>query len=147
MSLWLGVDYGLERWGVAISAPDENMVFPLCTLVLASFHNRAGMLNKLVELAMQHRVSGLVIGLPLHENGDENLTCSQVRNIVKRIKRRLPSLSFYFMPELLSSYEAAHDLRACGCYGKRFKAALDQVAACRILESFLAQPPGHRNPA
>lgn len=140
MAVWLGIDYGIERCGLACTDPSAHVVFPLATLCLASYGNRKALLDAMAQLALKKNVQNLVLGLPVFEDGTENETCRQIRNVAKRIQRRLP-LPLYFMPETLSSYEAEQALLATGCRGAKKKAVLDQVAACRILESFLAQPP------
>lgn len=104
------------------------------------------LLDRLAALARENSATALVLGLPLLEDGSESLTCRQVRNVAARIRRRLP-LPMFFMPELLSSHEAQCELLAAGCRGHKLKAALDQLAACHILESFLALPPERRRAA
>ncbi len=146
LAVWLGIDYGLARCGLALSTPDERLVYPLATLDFASFHNRKNLLDHLAALASKHETQNIVLGLPLLLDGAESLTCAQIRNAAKRIKRRLP-LPMFFMSEYLSSQEAERDLLAAGLTGKKMKAVLDQAAACRILESFLAQPLERRQAA
>lgn len=139
MVKYLAIDYGLERTGVAISDPQGRLAFPLATLRLSEFSDRAALLDALAALSRKNGAQALVIGLPLHTDGSENLMVRQVRNIAKRLSRRLP-LPLYWMPETLSSEEARCDLQECGLRGDKLKKALDQQAACRILSSFLAQP-------
>lgn len=138
MPKFLAVDYGLERTGLAVTNPEGQIAFPLETLKLQDFGKRAKLLDALAALAMREKAEEIVIGLPLYEDGRENLRCQQVRNITERLKRRLP-LPFYFMPEILSSRQAAEDLRHIK-NRRRLAQIVDQQAACRILESFLAQP-------
>ena len=66
--------------------------------------------------------------------------------MTRRLQRRIP-LPFYFMSEELSSEEAWDDLRAAGLDARRRRTVLDQQAAVRILESFLALAPQQRRPA
>lgn len=139
----LGIDYGQERVGLAISDSEGHIVLPLATLTLAQFGARAALLDALCARATSEAVEQIVVGLPLYEDGGENLSCRQVRNFVKRLKRRL-SLPMFYMPELLSSAEAREDLLAAGIRGAKLKAVLDQQAACNILSSFLAQPFNRR---
>lgn len=136
---FLGIDYGQERTGLAISDPEGKVVFPLATLALAQYRKRSSLLDALAGLAREKEIEIVVLGLPLLENGGESLTTAQVRNVAPRIQRRL-GLPMYFMPELLSTDDAKRELLKIGVTGKKFKAALDQVAACHILQTFLAQP-------
>lgn len=143
MPKFLAIDYGLERTGLAISDPDARIAFPLRTLSLSRHGTRKRQLDALANVAQETGAEAIVIGLPLHCDGSENLMVRQTRNMAERLKRRLP-LPFYWMPEILSSEEAIADLKECGLRGKKLKSVVDQQAACRILSSFLAQPEHER---
>lgn len=136
---FLGIDYGQERTGLALSDPGGRLAFPLATLSLAQFgQRRALLLDAVAEVAHERAIDAAVLGLPLLESGGETLTTAQVRNIAPRLQRRL-GVPMYFMPELLSTDAARKKLLEIGVRGKKLKAALDQAAACQILLSFLAQ--------
>ena len=143
--IFLAVDYGLERVGLAFSDPDEKLAFPAGQIDLASQGSRKAVLDKIVAIAREKNAAAIVLGLPLAENGEDSLTTRQVRNAAQRIARRA-GLPLYQMPEFLSSFEAAGDLRACGIGRRKAKNYLDQQAACRILQSFLDQPAAKRRP-
>jgi putative holliday junction resolvase len=142
------IDYGLARTGLAVSDPEGIMAFPRKTLELERLGSRKALLAALVEAVLAEGAQAVVLGLPLHKDGAESLTTRQVKNIAARLQRRLhehqPALPLYFMPEFLSSEEAAADLAAAGLAPKQRKAVLDQQAAVRILESFLALPEHRR---
>lgn len=135
----LGIDYGLERTGLALSNPEGTIAFPLCQLSLAGFGARKFLLDEIAALARQNNAGAIVMGLPLLENGEESETTRQIRNAAKKIQRR-SGLPLHFMPELLSTFEAMQDLREAGRSRKSVKNILDQQAACRILQSFLDRP-------
>ena len=142
----MSVDYGLARTGLAVSDPDGRMAFPLATLRLQDYADRKLFLAALAEKIIETGAEGVVMGLPLTQDGEESLITRQVRNVTQRLKRRVP-LPFYFMSELLSSEAAERELREVGRTGRRCKAVLDQQAAVRILESFLSLSPDQRRPA
>lgn len=137
---YMGIDYGLERTGLAISNPEGTLAFPLCQLSLADFGARKPLLDEIAALALRNGVAVLVMGLPLRENGEESETTRQIRNAAERIRRRA-NLPLEFMPELLSTFEAMQDLAECGKTRASAKKILDQQAACRILQSYLNHPP------
>ncbi len=143
---WLGIDYGLERTGIAACDPEGVLAYPLKTLRLAEFSGRKALLDALADLALREGVGAAVMGLPLLDGGGDSLTTRQVRRVAERLKRRL-SVPLYFMPEFLSSEEAWSDLREAGVRRSRRGAVLDQQAAVRILQSFLALSPDQRMPA
>lgn len=142
----MAVDYGLQRVGLAISDSHGTLAFPLATLTLRGCGTRGQLLDAIVQKAVQEGAEGVIMGLPLHEDGTDSLTTRQVRNVTARLKRRL-LVPVYYMPEYLSSEEALADLREAGLKGKKLLAALDQQAACRILLSFLNQPHDRRRQA
>ena len=140
------VDYGLARTGLAVSDPEGRLAFPLRTLRLADHPDRKALLDALAQAILAAGAEAVVMGLPLLADGGESLTTRQVRNVTRRLQRRIP-LPFYFMSEELSSEEAWDDLRAAGLDARRRRTVLDQQAAVRILESFLALAPQQRRPA
>ncbi|MDR2744537.1 MAG: Holliday junction resolvase RuvX [Desulfovibrio sp.] len=140
---YVGIDYGLVRTGLAVSDPEGRMAFPLTTLSLRDFPDRKALLAVLAARIAEAGAAAVVMGLPLHADGSESETAKQVRNVTKRIRRRI-ALPVYFMPELLSSEEAFWDMRQAGVRADRLRAVLDQQAAVRILASFLSLPPDRR---
>ncbi len=135
----VGVDFGLERTGVAATDPDGILAYPLETLVLTREGSRKALLASLAALIARERAEAVVVGLPLMPDGTESLTTRQIRNMAARLQRRV-ACPCLFMNELLSSEAAATDLREAGVRRSRVKAVLDQQAAVRILESYLSQP-------
>lgn len=133
------IDYGLVRTGLAVSDPDGVLAYPLATLDLGRFPSRKAFLEELARRVREEAPGIVVVGLPLMDDGSETLTTRQVRNFVQRLLHRV-DVPVVLMPELLSSYEAECDLAELGVTGKKRKAVLDQQAAVRILESYLASP-------
>ena len=140
---YLCIDYGQARTGVAVSDAEGRMAFPRCTLVRGPQTPRRAFWEGLLACLATEAPGALVVGLPLHEDGGDSLTTRQVRNFAASLQRRC-SLPVYLMPELLSSQAAQSDLAACGLAPRKHKAVLDQQAAVRILESFLADPERER---
>ncbi len=135
----LCIDYGLTRTGIAVTDTGGSMAFPRCTIHSPPQSKRSVFFEKLLEQINIELPHAIVVGLPLLEDGTDSLTTKQIRNFVARLKRRT-ELPIYLMPEFLSSAEASLDLRNCNLPGHKHKAVLDQQAAVRILESFLADP-------
>lgn len=139
MPKYLGIDYGLERVGLALSDPDGRMAIPWRILKLSEYGSRKKQLDALAEMGRAYGIEALVIGLPLHSNGTESEMSRQARNAGERIRHRL-DVPAYLMPEFLSSFEAARDLGELEQKGHRQRGVLDAQAACRILASFIDQP-------
>ena len=140
---YLALDYGLKRVGVAVSDPEGRMAFPRCTLARDT---RDGFFSELLALLERERPDAVVLGLPLHVDGTECLTTRQVRNFAASLKRRM-ALPLYWIDEALTSRQAESDLREAGLSARAIKQVVDQQAAVRILETFLAQPENRQTPA
>lgn len=138
MARFMGIDYGLERTGLAVSDLEEKLVFPLETIYFKDFPRRKDFFDALARKIYDEKIDAIVWGLPLSLDGKENLMCAQVRNAAKKLARRT-ELPFFFMPETLSSFEAEKELNELGINRKKLKGFLDQKAACNILESYLRQ--------
>jgi putative Holliday junction resolvase len=137
---YLAVDYGTRRVGIAASDPGGIMAFPCCTLRVTT---RARLFAELAACLERENPDAIVVGLPLRLDGTESLTTRQARNFVRRLKHRAQQPVFW-MDELLSTHEARQDLHAAGKTGTALTDAVDQQAACRILERFLAQAKERR---
>ena len=133
--VYAGIDYGLERTGLAVSDPSERLVFPVATYVLHDYRNRSELLDALAGTIQERGCGACVFGLPL-KDGAETEMSRIVRNASKRLQRRT-ALPLFFFDETLSSEEALQDLRVCRVPVSKRKAVLDQQAAVRILETFL----------
>jgi putative Holliday junction resolvase len=82
----LGIDYGERRVGIALSDPTATIAQPLTVLV-----RRAGKrqpVHAIAELAAQHEVEHIVIGLPLTLAGDENEWTREIRDFGEKLSAR-----------------------------------------------------------
>lgn len=133
---YIAVDYGLKRVGLAVCDTQTGFVFPLCTLDRSIKKTFFENFSALVE---EHKPSAFIVGLPLHDDGSPCITTNRVKNFAASLARRYPQ-PIYFTKELLSSFDAEYDMRAQGITAKKIKEKVDQEAAVRILETFLANP-------
>ncbi len=81
----IGVDWGARRTGVAISDENREFVFVREPIVSKSEDD---LINKLVELIVAERVSGVVMGLPLYMDGTESGTTNMVRAFANNLANR-----------------------------------------------------------
>lgn len=139
---YLAIDYGVKRTGVAVTDAGGRMAFPRRTVHMTT---RERFFAELTACLEEEAPAAIVVGLPLSMDGTDSLTTRQARKFVERLKRRT-DVPVYWMNEQLSSHEAESDLRAAGA-GRKIRELVDQQAACRILESFLAQPEDKRSRA
>ncbi len=130
---FIGIDYGLARTGLALSDPQGCLAFPLATVKMTTRKEYFDSLTRLIE---REQPCGLVVGLPLREDGSDSLTTRQARNFADSLQRRV-ALPIFLVSEYLSSHEAECQMREAGAKAGTIRAKLDQQAAVRILQSFL----------
>ncbi|MDE5831516.1 MAG: Holliday junction resolvase RuvX [Desulfovibrio sp.] len=145
MTKFLGIDYGLERTGLAAADDGGGPAFPLAVLSLKNYPNRDALIDALAEIAAKEKAEAIVIGLPLDEDGGETERSVIARNFAKRLKSRV-DLPFYLVSEYLSSFEAWNELASSGVKFRKRKKVLDQAAAMKILEYFFEIPEDERTP-
>jgi len=88
MGVILAIDYGQKRLGLALS--DEHGVtsrpFAIWTRI-----NRRRDLARLRELARQHAVRQIVVGLPLHLDGTQSEMSEEAKGFAARVEKALAS--------------------------------------------------------
>lgn len=132
----LGIDYGERRVGLAISDPSGTIAQPLPVLL-----RRAGKrapVQALADLAAQHEVEHVVIGLPLTLAGDDSEWTHEVRAFGEKLAGRA-GVGVTFADERMTSVAAERAVRALGLNRRERerKERVDAAAAVLILQAFL----------
>ena len=140
----MGIDFGERRTGIALSDPTGTLASPLETL-----ERRPGKrppLKALEEIAREHEVVHLVIGLPLDLKGEETAWCAEVRRAGDELGRRLGTPVDY-LDERFSSVRAGRAVREIGLpKGEREKKdRVDRAAAALILQAWLDRKKAPRS--
>jgi putative Holliday junction resolvase len=130
----LGVDVGSVRVGVAISDPDGVLATPLVTL-RRDVQDRTD-LARLVELAAEHEVVEIVVGLPTTLSGRAGPAAEAAQAYAAEL-RQLADLPVTMVDERLSTVAAERTLAERGVRGRRRRAVVDQAAAVLILQGRL----------
>ncbi|MCB5186370.1 Holliday junction resolvase RuvX [Methylobacillus gramineus] len=128
----LGFDFGEKRIGVAIGEHMLGIARPLLTIEAEANDRRFGMIANLIT---EWQPVILIVGLPLHLNGEEHALTLLCRKFSRRLEGRF-SLPVIMIDERLSSAEASQTLNERGIFGRKQKPMLDQVAAQHILQSY-----------
>ena len=132
--MWiLGLDVGDVRVGLAIANTTTKLVKAENTLIRAK--NQA--LDAIIRLCAERSITQIIVGLPLSEDGSENLQCERVRAFVRRISKR-SQLSIRYVDEYLSSQEAEQRLIDQNQHRPIIKEQIDAYAAVIILERYFA---------
>lgn len=121
----LGIDYGRERVGLAISDEAGHHVFPRQTL---SNHGPQKLLAELRSVIAAENVERIVAGLPLTLRGEIGLQATEVQSAMRELSGQL-GIPVEFEDERMSS--ALADRFPESSYSR------DSLAAAAILESYL----------
>ena len=122
MTRWMGLDVGDKRVGVSISDPLLMLASPLGVFLRSEAEQR------ILKLTEEHRISKIVVGLPLNDDGTENEQCLKVKAFCRRLGRRTP-VEIAYIDEYGSTCESIDLLKAGGG-----TTGVDAAAACLILE-------------
>lgn len=129
----LGFDFGVKRIGVAVGDLELGLAHPLTTVMGESNDQRFGAIEALLK---EWQPTLAVVGLPAYLDGEEHEMSARCRRFAHQLEGRF-GLKVVLVDERLSSAAASEDLNEIGVRGRRQKVMLDQVAAQRILQSYL----------
>lgn len=136
MPRYLGVDYGERRIGVALSDPSATIAQPLPTLPRRK--GKRPPVAKLIAIIAEHDVAGIVVGLPLSLDGEENEWTREVRAFGEKLGTRADR-PVAFIDERMTSVSAERAVRSIGLprRERERKERIDAAAAVLILQSYL----------
>ena len=129
----LGFDFGIKRIGVAVGDTILALAHPLTTVLGESNDQRFGEIESLLK---EWCPALVVVGLPAYADGVEHEMSARCRRFAHQLEGRF-GLKVVLVDERHSSTAASEDLTEAGVRGRKQKAVLDQVAAQRILQSYL----------
>jgi len=82
---WMAVDHGTRRLGIAFSDETETIATPW-----GVWPNEGDpTVLRLAELARDHEVGAIVVGLPRHDDGNESATAPQARALAAALRKAL----------------------------------------------------------
>ena len=107
----IGVDWGAKRMGVAVS--DESREFVFLRQVEERTGQSAGIIDRIIEIIVAEKITGVVIGLPTHADGTDSDTTRHVREFAEKVSVAV-SVPIGFIDERLTSAEAEEYVGALG---------------------------------
>ena len=129
----LGLDFGDKTIGIAVSDKSKTIATPIITI------KRKGILKdieKLLSILEEYDVGGVILGLPLSLDGNENERTEKVRNFANELKK-CNDIKIAFQDERYSSDVIYKELRKSSISKDKIKKKIDQMAASYILQGFL----------
>lgn len=128
----IGIDWGLRRCGVAISDENRDFVFVRPQL---NVKTQDELIQKILGIISDDKICGVVIGLPLYNDGSDSDTTIKVREFAKMLESKT-DLSIIFVEENLTSASAQAEIGRKSI--TKIKQELDSVSAKIILENAIA---------
>ena len=89
------------------------------------------------ELVAKTGIKELVIGLPLHLNGEMSEMAQNCLRFKDALLKEDPTLKIEMFDERLSTVSAHNSLSARGVNHETRKASVDRIAACVILDTYI----------
>jgi putative Holliday junction resolvase len=130
---WLSLDLGKVRIGVALSDSLGITAQPLLVLKSAGTQQDIIAIGKLIN---EHKVTQVIVGLPLNMDGTESSTTQKVRDFTGKLMQKL-SVPVYFVDERLTSKQAERLMIEGNVRRDERRQKIDKVAAALILQSAL----------
>jgi putative Holliday junction resolvase len=131
----LAVDWGERRIGLALSDETQTLAQPLATLTRRT--GKRFPMAQLVDLVNRHRVTGIIVGLPLDETGAEGDAAHAAKALADDIKRRVGDLEVTMWDERMTTARVLAAVREMGGSTRGRKADLDAMAAALLLQHYL----------
>lgn len=130
----LGIDFGDARVGIAVS--DLLGITAQGVKTLKNTGTKK-LLSELREVLEEYKPEKIVIGLPKNMDGSEGFRVDATKKFAENLKGIYDG-EIVFWDERMSSLGAKRYLNETNTRGKKRKAVLDTVAACIILEGYMA---------
>ncbi|WP_170337969.1 Holliday junction resolvase RuvX [Ruegeria arenilitoris] len=133
MQALMGLDLGEKTIGVAVSDRMRGVASPLETVRRKKFKLDSA---RILEIAADREIVGIVLGLPMNMDGSEGPRCQSTRAFARNLSQ-LTDIPIGFWDERLSTVAAEKALLEADTTRKRRGQVIDHVAAGYILQGAL----------
>ena len=137
--VWLGIDLGDARVGLALSDPGITLAHPAGNIQVYGDSFRA--LDEVVDVIEDESVDHVVVGLPLLLSGEEGKSAKKARrwtvNLEKRLRVAVDDENYALkeVDERLTTVTAHHQLFDAQVGGRKHRPMVDQQSAVVILQT------------
>ena len=128
--VWLGVDVGTVRVGVARSDPSGILASPVTTL-------GPDQTAELAAMVTEYEAVGVVVGLPRTLRNQEGASALMAREFGAALAGLIAPRPVHYVDERLTTVSAERKLAAQGVRGRARRAVVDQAAAVELLQHWL----------
>lgn len=130
----LGVDFGDTRTGLAVSDTSRFLASGIGYVSPGGIEKTA---DKVAEVAREHCVVAVVVGLPKNMDGSEGFRAERCRQFAALLEERLEGVSVLMMDERMTTMSASRYLNETNTRGKKRKGVIDTLSAQIILQNAL----------
>jgi putative Holliday junction resolvase len=130
----LAVDWGEVRIGLALSDETQTLATPLETLVRR--RGKRFPMARFLELVGDHRPAGVIVGLPLTGEGEEESSAAAARELAGELTER-SGLPVELWDERMSTARALATIREQGGSTRGRREDVDSLAAAVLLQHYL----------
>lgn len=130
----VSIDYGFARMGLAIS--DERRVIATSLGAIKAEKGGAANARKVLQALATYEVDEIVLGLPLHMDGNKGFMVDEVHYFLNCLKQMI-ACPIVTWDERLSTVQADRMLRETSLSRKKRSQVIDGVTAVIILQSYL----------
>lgn len=131
----LGIDYGQARAGIAIT--DELRITVQGLRTINHNGNDKKLLAELDEIMSQYEIDTIVVGMPLHMNGDKSIRAEVTEKFIHKLKCKYNKINIVSQDERLTTVQAHRTMNDLQINQKRKKELVDTISAVYILESYM----------
>lgn len=128
--VWVAVDPGAVRTGVAACDRGEVLASPVATLTSKEA------ISGVATIVAEREAVGVLVGLPLSLSGAEGTAAKVARSYAEDVARAVP-VPVYLVDERLTTVAAGAALRAGGHDSRSARRVVDQAAATALLQGVL----------
>lgn len=129
----IGIDPGTKTLGLALSDVTRTIASPLTVIRRRKFKEDAA---ELFRIAAEHKIGGLVLGLPINLDGTAGPRVQATRALARNLNA-LSALPILLWDERLSTAAAERTLLEADTSRKRRAEVVDKLAATIILQGAL----------
>jgi len=129
----LAIDYGTKRTGLAVTDPLQIIANGLDTVATQKLE------EYLKQYLEQEDVEAIVVGEPLHADGQPAQIHHLVVGLVRKLKKLFPNIEVVTHDERFTSEDAKMIIRQSGARKKKRqdKGLVDKISAVLILQDYL----------
>lgn len=131
----LGIDYGDARAGIAITDS-----LGITSQGLETIHHNGNdkvILRRLDELMQEYEIGCIVVGMPLHLNGDKSVRAEITEKFIHKLKCKYNKIKIDTMDERLTTVEAHRTMNDLNINPKKKRNLVDTISAVYILEMYM----------